>query len=73
MRCRPEFSDLMYDSTGEPLFPFYWTVKPRVIKGVHPHELTAFESETVRFLENFCLMDINGLLAKEADRPSLVT
>ncbi|MCI10027.1 hypothetical protein A2U01_0031118, partial [Trifolium medium] len=72
MRCGPELPALMYDSEGIPLFPFYWTSDPRAIKGVHDAQLTAFERETVSFLDNFCRLDTKELLQRETDVDSIV-
>ncbi|MCI39922.1 hypothetical protein A2U01_0061154, partial [Trifolium medium] len=31
--------ELMFDSNGEPLFPFYWTSQPVALKGTDPDAL----------------------------------
>ncbi|MCH81866.1 hypothetical protein A2U01_0002659, partial [Trifolium medium] len=72
VRCGPGCSDLMYDGEGEPLFPFYWTPKPRVIKGVNFSTLSEFEVQTMEFLESLSLMAIRDLLDRETDHPSLI-
>jgi hypothetical protein len=62
----------MYDAGGNPLFPFYWTRDPRLVKGVDEALLTPYESEVISFLNTFLLFDIKELLALETDHPSLV-
>jgi hypothetical protein len=42
VRCSPQLPDLMFDTEGSPLFPFYWTQNPRVIKGVDDTLLTPY-------------------------------
>jgi hypothetical protein len=64
-RCGDGFPDLMFNAEGEPLFSFYWTTNPRVIKGVDHEKLDEFERETVAYLEMLCLMDIGDLLSAE--------
>ncbi|MCI26646.1 hypothetical protein A2U01_0047843, partial [Trifolium medium] len=61
----------MFDELEEPLFPFYWTSKPRLIKGDILEKLSEFERETVAFLETFCLMDINELIKREGNIDAL--
>jgi hypothetical protein len=63
----------MFDKDGNPLFPFYWTSNPCVIKGVDEELLTPYESEVIAFLDSFSLFEINELLDLETDYPSLVT
>jgi hypothetical protein len=33
IRGGPKCQDVMYDSDGAPLFPFYWSANPRLVKG----------------------------------------
>jgi hypothetical protein len=42
VRCSPQLPDLMFDTEGSPLFPFYWTQNPLVIKGVDDTLLTPY-------------------------------
>jgi hypothetical protein len=63
----------MFDTDGCPLFPFYWTSKPCMIKGVDEDLLTPYESEVIAFLDSFSLFEIKELLDLETDYPSLVT
>jgi hypothetical protein len=72
VRGGPRFYDLMFDSEGDRLFPFYWTQHPRLIKGVDATLLTPYESEVISFLDTFQLFEIKELLALESDHPSLV-
>jgi hypothetical protein len=73
IRCGPNLPDLMFDKDGCPLFPFYWTSKPCMIKGVDEDLLTPYESEVIAFLDSFSLFEIKELLGLETDYPSLVT
>jgi hypothetical protein len=73
MRCGPNLSDLMFDAEGTPLFPFYWTENPRIVKGVDDVLLTHYESEIVSFLTGFSLFEIKELLYLETDHPSPVS
>jgi hypothetical protein len=46
-RCQ----DVMYFEDGEPLFPFYWTNNPRLIRGAVYERLSDFEKKTVTYLK----------------------
>jgi hypothetical protein len=70
--CGPCLPDLMYNAGGSPLFPFYWTLDPRLVKGVDESLLTPYELEVISFLDTFLLFEIKELLALETDHPSLV-
>jgi hypothetical protein len=72
VRGGPRLHDLMFDSEGDCLFPFYWTQNPRLIKGVDAALLTSYESEVISFLDTFQLFEIKELLSLESDHPSLV-
>jgi ribosomal protein L16 Arg81 hydroxylase len=52
----------MFFEDGEPLFPFYWTSKPRLIRGAVYENLSEFERETVAYLESLSQMSIGELL-----------
>jgi hypothetical protein len=56
----------MFDSNQDPLFPFYWTSNPRVIKGTFYERLSEFERETVAYMETLCIMNIGDLLHAES-------
>jgi hypothetical protein len=43
---------MMYLADDEPLFPFYWTANPRLIKGAIYERLSEFERDTVAYLES---------------------
>ncbi|MCH83583.1 hypothetical protein A2U01_0004409 [Trifolium medium] len=42
-RCGDNLPDLMFDDLSEPLFPFYWTSNPRLIKGAILEKLSDIE------------------------------
>jgi hypothetical protein len=52
----------MYSSDDTPLFPFYWTTNPRLIKGVVYETLSKFERDTVAYLESLNQMSPRDLL-----------
>jgi hypothetical protein len=55
----------MFDENQEPLFPFYWTQNPRVIKGTRYESLDEFEKECVAYIETLCIMNVGDLLKAE--------
>jgi hypothetical protein len=55
----------MYSSEGEPLFPFYWTSNPRLVKGTVYESLREFERDTVAYLESLNHMSHRDLLDVE--------
>jgi hypothetical protein len=55
----------MYDSDGTPLFPFYWSPNPRLIKGPDVDNLSSFEIETVAFLNSFDVLSTKELVGLE--------
>jgi hypothetical protein len=57
--------DVMYDSDGTPLFPFYWSPNPRLIKGSDVDHLSSFEMETVAFLNSFDVLSTKELVGLE--------
>jgi hypothetical protein len=57
--------DVMYSSDDEPLFPFYWTTKPRLIKGAVYERLSEFERDTMVYLESLSQMSPRDLLDAE--------
>ncbi|MCI25490.1 hypothetical protein A2U01_0046681, partial [Trifolium medium] len=71
-RCGDDFSDLMFDNCGKPLFPFYWSPSPRLIKGARMESLSDFEQTTMRFFATFPMMNIGELLARETKSESLL-
>ncbi|WJX66031.1 hypothetical protein P8452_50626 [Trifolium repens] len=56
---------VMYDDSGAPLFPFYWTDNPRLIKGAVYERLSEFERDTVAYLESMNQMHPWELLDAE--------
>jgi hypothetical protein len=56
----------MYDSDGTPLFPFYWSPNPRLIKGPDVGNLSPFEMETVGFFSSFDVLSTKELVNLEA-------
>jgi hypothetical protein len=56
---------VMYDDSGAPLFPFYWTDNPRLIKGAVYERLSEFERDTVAYLESMSQMHPRELLDAE--------
>jgi hypothetical protein len=55
----------MYSEDDEPLFPFYWTANPRLIKGAIYERLSEFERDTVVYLESLSQMSPRDLLDAE--------
>jgi hypothetical protein len=64
VRCGEGGRDAMYSSDDTPLFPFYWTTNPRLIKGVVYETLSEFERDTVAFLES-----LNQMSPRDSSRP----
>jgi hypothetical protein len=62
VRCGEGGRDAMYSSDDTPLFPFYWTTNPRLIKGVVYETLSEFERDTVAYLESLNQMSLRDLL-----------
>ncbi|PNX59991.1 hypothetical protein L195_g051700, partial [Trifolium pratense] len=71
VRCDEKFPDLMYDEVEDPLFPFYWTDNPRLIKGTIFETLSDFEQDTVNFLDSYALMDTAEILKYEGNSDAL--
>jgi hypothetical protein len=61
----------MYSPDGEPLFPFYWTSNPRLIKGAISESLSEFEMDTVAYLESLNQMSPRDLLDAD-DAPGVL-
>ncbi|MCH81039.1 hypothetical protein A2U01_0001817 [Trifolium medium] len=53
---------LMFDSENRRQFPFYWTPKPKLVRGVVEAKLTPFEAKTIGFLSHFTNMVTRDLL-----------
>jgi hypothetical protein len=63
--------NVMYSPDGEPLFPFYCTSNPRLIKGAIYENLSEFERDTVAYLESLNQMSPRDLLDAD-DAPGVL-
>jgi hypothetical protein len=72
IRGGPNCSDVMYDSDGSPLFPFYWSPNPRLVKGSEVENLSSFERETVAFLNSFDNLSSKELVSLETNPRGVV-
>ncbi|GAU35507.1 hypothetical protein TSUD_155380 [Trifolium subterraneum] len=70
-RCGEGFSDLLFVEFDEPLFPFYWSSSPRLIRGTKVETLNEYEREAVKFLATFKVMSSGDLLTRETTPESL--
>jgi hypothetical protein len=57
--------DIMYTADDTPLFPFYWTSNPRLIRGAIYERLSEFERDTMAYLESLNEMSPRDLLDAE--------
>jgi hypothetical protein len=71
IRCGERCPDVIFDSGREPLFPFYWTTNPRLIRGAVYERLTEFERDAVAYLETLNHMSISDLLDAECSTNAL--
>jgi hypothetical protein len=62
----------MYNSDGTPLFPFYWSPNPRLVKGPNTAHLSPFEMETVAFLNSFDILSTKELVRLETSPSGVV-
>jgi hypothetical protein len=62
----------MYDGDGAPLFPFYWSPNPRLIKGPDVAHLSPFEMESVAFLNSFGVLSTKELVRLETNPKGVV-
>jgi hypothetical protein len=62
VRGGPDCQDVMFDKDGTPLFHFYWSTNPRLVKGADVTHLSSFEMETVTFLSSFKILSTKELL-----------
>ncbi|GAU33359.1 hypothetical protein TSUD_364840 [Trifolium subterraneum] len=67
-RCGEGFPELMFDASGNRLFPFYWSSSPRLIKGTRPNTLNEYERLTVSTLSKFQVLSSVELISRE-DKP----
>jgi hypothetical protein len=61
----------MFVEPGKPLFPFYWSSTPRLIRGTKVKTLNEYERESVKFLARFNVMGSNDLITREHKPQSL--
>jgi hypothetical protein len=62
----------MHDSDGTPLFPFYWSSNPRLVKGPDTEHISSFEKETVAFLSSFDVLSTKELVKLETNPSGVV-
>jgi hypothetical protein len=62
----------MFDSDGTPLFPFYWSQNPRLVKGPDAAHMSPFEMETVAFLNSFDILSTKELVKLETNPRGVV-
>jgi hypothetical protein len=72
IRGGPNRPDVMYDSDGSSLFPFYWSSNPRLVKGSEGENLSPFEVETVDFLGSFNVLSTKELVRLEANPQGVI-
>jgi hypothetical protein len=72
IRGGPNCQDMMFDSDGTPLFPFYWSQNPRLVKGPDAAHLSPFEMETVAFLNSFDILSTKELVKLETNPRGVV-
>ncbi|GAU47562.1 hypothetical protein TSUD_404090 [Trifolium subterraneum] len=65
------FPELMYDASGNRLFPFYWSSSPRLVKGTRASTLNEYEWDAVAALSRFHVMSSGELVARENKPQSL--
>ncbi|GAU30211.1 hypothetical protein TSUD_67630 [Trifolium subterraneum] len=67
-RCGEGFPELMFDASGNHLFPFYWSSSPHLIKGTRPSTLNEYERLAVSTLSKFQVLSSVELISRE-DKP----
>jgi hypothetical protein len=72
VRGGPNCPDVMHDSDGTPLFPFYWSSNPRLVKGSDTQHSSSFEKETVVFLSSFDVLSTKELVKLETNPSGVV-
>jgi hypothetical protein len=55
----------MYTADDAPLFPFYWTSSPRLIRGAIYERLSEFDRDTMAYLESLNEISPRDLLDAE--------
>ncbi|KAJ1442393.1 hypothetical protein SESBI_00748 [Sesbania bispinosa] len=71
LRGTEETSELLFNSQGEPKFPFYWTKNPNRLRALKESSLTDLELLDVKLLTSFHPVDCNVLIEKEGDAGAL--
>jgi hypothetical protein len=61
----PDCPNVMYERNETPLFPFYWSSSPRIVKGANCSCLSSFEMETVAFLNSFNILSTKDVVKLE--------
>ncbi|GAU27966.1 hypothetical protein TSUD_146840 [Trifolium subterraneum] len=69
--CGNGFPALMFDASGNHLFPFYWSSAPRLIKGTQAKTLNEYERDVVGFLSSFNVMGSGEIIVRENKPQSL--
>jgi hypothetical protein len=72
VRGGPNCLDVMYDSDGTHLFPFYWSSNPTLVKGLDTEHLSSFEKKTVAFLSSFNVLSTKELVKLENNPSGVV-
>ncbi|GAU28740.1 hypothetical protein TSUD_372480 [Trifolium subterraneum] len=65
---QPNKGQLLFDASGNRLFPFYWSSSPRLIKGTRPVTLNEYERLAVSTLSKFQVLSYVELISRE-DKP----
>ncbi|GAU44255.1 hypothetical protein TSUD_400010 [Trifolium subterraneum] len=66
-RCGEGYPELMFDESGKPLFRFYRSPAPRLIRGTRVESLNDYEREIVKFLARSKVMGSSDLIARETN------
>ncbi|GAU48989.1 hypothetical protein TSUD_406740 [Trifolium subterraneum] len=70
-RCGEGFPELMFDASGNRLFPFYWSSSPRLIKGTRTSTLNEYERVAVSALRRFQVLSSAELISRQNKPQSL--
>ncbi|GAU21352.1 hypothetical protein TSUD_189390 [Trifolium subterraneum] len=57
--------ELMFDASGDHIFPFYWSSAPRLIKGTRVDAINEYERQAVATFSRFHVMNSGKLIARE--------
>ncbi|KAJ1423131.1 hypothetical protein SESBI_12572 [Sesbania bispinosa] len=66
-----ETSELLFNTLGEPKFPFYWTKNPNRLRGHRESSLTDLELVDVKLLASFYPVNCSVLIENEGDAGAL--